>query len=56
MYAAAKMSKLEREKWFDAYSVDLALRPSEYGPTGVVSESSCLFVLRVLRPRRLDFH
>ena len=38
-----KMSKLECEKWFDVYSVDLALRPSEYGPTGVVRAAACLF-------------
>jgi len=63
-----KKTDEEREKWLDVYSVTLALQLSEYGPTGAVrrpsewvrvyrcSEIICLFVLRVLLLRRLDFH
>ena len=32
-----KKTTEERNEWFDSYSVDLALRPSGYGPTGAVS-------------------
>ena len=38
-----KQPKDAREKWIDSYSIDLALRTTEFAPTGAVKSAACMF-------------